>query len=75
MLDPTCGSGAFLFAALEILKPLYEACLDRMGGFVADCRPAGPRTKDHPAISATRWQRSRQASQPRLLHLQVHHRQ
>ncbi len=27
MLDPTCGSGAFLFAALNILKPLYEACL------------------------------------------------
>lgn len=24
VLDPTCGSGAFLFAALEILEPLYE---------------------------------------------------
>jgi tRNA1(Val) A37 N6-methylase TrmN6 len=30
VLDPTCGSGAFLFAAMNILKPLYEACLDRM---------------------------------------------
>lgn len=30
VLDPTCGSGAFLFAALNILEPLYEACLDRM---------------------------------------------
>ena len=30
VLDPTCGSGAFLFAALNILKPLYEACLIRM---------------------------------------------
>ncbi len=30
VLDPTCGSGAFLFAALNILKPLYEACLTRM---------------------------------------------
>lgn len=30
ILDPTCGSGAFLFAALNILEPLYEACLDRM---------------------------------------------
>lgn len=29
-LDPTCGSGAFLFAALNVLEPLYEACLDRM---------------------------------------------
>jgi hypothetical protein len=30
VLDPTCGSGAFLFAALNILEPLYEACLQRM---------------------------------------------
>jgi hypothetical protein len=30
ILDPTCGSGAFLFAALRILYPLYEACLTRM---------------------------------------------
>ncbi len=34
VLDPTCGSGAFLFAALNILKPLYEACLTRMQNFV-----------------------------------------
>ncbi len=33
VLDPTCGSGAFLFAALNILEPLYEACLDRMENF------------------------------------------
>lgn len=30
ILDPTCGSGAFLFAALNILEPLYETCLARM---------------------------------------------
>jgi hypothetical protein len=36
VLDPTCGSGAFLFAALNILEPLYEACLDRMEGFVQE---------------------------------------
>ncbi len=30
ILDPTCGSGAFLFAALNILEPLYIACLERM---------------------------------------------
>lgn len=30
ILDPTCGSGAFLFAALNILEPLYEVCIDRM---------------------------------------------
>ena len=34
VLDPTCGSGAFLFAALGILQPLYEQCLDRMQWFV-----------------------------------------
>ena len=36
VLDPTCGSGAFLFAALNILEPLYEACLDRMQEMVAE---------------------------------------
>ena len=30
ILDPTCGSGAFLFAALNILEPLYEVCINRM---------------------------------------------
>lgn len=30
ILDPTCGSGAFLFAALTILEILYSACLTRM---------------------------------------------
>lgn len=30
ILDPTCGSGAFLFAAMNILEPLYETCIDRM---------------------------------------------
>jgi len=41
ILDPTCGSGAFLFAALNILEPLYEACLDRMGAFVEDLARSG----------------------------------
>ncbi len=36
VLDPTCGSGAFLFAALNILEPLYAACLTRMQAMVAD---------------------------------------
>ena len=36
MLDPTCGSGAFLFAALNILEPLYTACLEGMRGFLDD---------------------------------------
>lgn len=33
ILDPTCGSGAFLFAAMNILEPLYEVCIDRMQEF------------------------------------------
>ncbi len=34
ILDPTCGSGAFLFAALNILELFYEACISRMRGFI-----------------------------------------
>jgi hypothetical protein len=41
VLDPTCGSGAFLFAALNILEPLYEACLERMAAFVEDLARSG----------------------------------
>ncbi|MDE2716595.1 MAG: Eco57I restriction-modification methylase domain-containing protein, partial [Chloroflexota bacterium] len=36
ILDPSCGSGAFLFAALNILEPLYTACLEGMRGFLDD---------------------------------------
>ncbi|CCF84867.1 conserved hypothetical protein [Nitrolancea hollandica Lb] len=41
VLDPTCGSGAFLFAALNILEPLYDACLDRMQVFVDELALSG----------------------------------
>ncbi|GHO89330.1 Eco57I restriction-modification methylase domain-containing protein [Dictyobacter formicarum] len=30
ILDPTCGSGAFLLAAVKILHPLYACCLERI---------------------------------------------
>ena len=30
ILDPTCGSGAFLFAAMNILEPLYYDCITRL---------------------------------------------
>ena len=36
VLDPTCGSGAFLFAALNILEPIYTACLEAMRGLLDD---------------------------------------
>ena len=46
VLDPTCGSGAFLFAGLNILEPLYTACLEGMQGFLDDLersdRPHSP---------------------------------
>lgn len=34
ILDPTCGSGAFLFTALNILESLYKLCLDGMQAMV-----------------------------------------
>ena len=41
VLDPTCGSGAFLFAALNVLEPLYTACLEGMRGFLDDLDRTG----------------------------------
>ena len=41
VLDPTCGSGAFLFAALNMLEPLYTACLEGMRGFLDDLERSG----------------------------------
>ena len=38
ILDPTCGSGAFLFAALNILEPIYSACLEAMQGLLDDLK-------------------------------------
>ncbi|HEY6284430.1 MAG TPA: DNA methyltransferase [Ktedonobacteraceae bacterium] len=55
VLDPTCGSGAFLFAALNILETLYEACLDRMQIIIEErdqldaALPANKR-QQHPAL-------------------------
>ena len=48
VLDPTCGSGAFLFAALNILEPLYTACLEGMRGFLNDAeRSERKRSPEH----------------------------
>ncbi len=33
ILDPTCGCGEFLVAALRVLEPLYQVCLARMRTF------------------------------------------
>ncbi|MDR2199564.1 MAG: Eco57I restriction-modification methylase domain-containing protein [Deltaproteobacteria bacterium] len=34
ILDPTCGSGAFLFSALSVLESLYGCCLCRMEDYL-----------------------------------------
>lgn len=41
VLDPTCGSGAFLFAALNVLEPVYLACLDAMQRLLDAAERAG----------------------------------
>ena len=46
VLDPTCGSGAFLFAALNILEPLYRASLERMRALLGDWEARSD--KSHP---------------------------
>jgi len=53
VLDPTCGSGAFLFAALEVLHTLYEGVLERLGVILADWQAAGEK---HP-----KWEKEIQA--------------
>lgn len=42
VLDPTCGSGAFLFAALRILESLYGDCIERMEQFLDEQDSATP---------------------------------
>jgi len=44
IIDPTCGSGAFLFAAMNILESLYESCIQRMENFVEEA-PKGKYAK------------------------------
>ncbi len=57
VLDPACGSGAFLFAALNALEPLYEQCINRMEDFIEEddrLREQGKRsgTKKYPQFRA-----------------------
>jgi hypothetical protein len=41
VLDPCCGAGSLLVAALDTLKPLYAACLDRMEAAVSESAACG----------------------------------
>jgi len=49
VLDPTCGSGAFLFAAINILEPLYELALDKMRQIVGapEDAPTRPNAREN----------------------------
>ena len=44
--DPTCGSGAFLLSALDVLEPMYTAVLDRARE-IADSVARGPAGWSH----------------------------
>ena len=79
ILDPTCGSGAFLFAALELLQPLYQACLIRMQEFVNEAKTeAASKGKELHFNRFAHFRknagRRSQTHQHRLLHPQNHHR-
>ena len=78
VLDPTCGSGAFLFAALNLLEPLYTACLEAMRGLVEDVERAQS-PPPPPPREVGRLSRSvapdGNSCQRTLLHSQVHYHQ
>ncbi len=44
--DPTCGSGAFLLSALDVLEPMYSVVLGRASE-IADSVARGPRGWSH----------------------------
>ena len=44
--DPTCGSGAFLLSALDVLEPMYTVVLDRARE-IADSVARGPAGWSH----------------------------
>jgi len=62
VLDPTCGSGAFLFAVLDVLEPLYSACIDRLEQIKSTNSPGGGW---HQSISPTTLARLLLRSQAR----------
>jgi hypothetical protein len=48
ILDPTCGSGAFLLAAVNTLAPLYTDCLKRLQSITDnDAHPSFSSTSQH----------------------------
>lgn len=51
IFDPTCGSGAFLFAALEVLEDIYDHVIDAMAAAENESAVAGilAQVKAHPS--------------------------
>jgi hypothetical protein len=68
ILDPTCGSGAFLFAALNVLEPLYELVWNVWGGlsktWTTPSRSAGLRNS---RISVGSWAACQRTPTPATL--------
>lgn len=63
ILDPTCGSGAFLFSALNLIQDLYEGCLSRMESFLAE-NEAGQGSIDAKTIEFFKTELARIAEHP-----------
>ncbi len=51
ILDPTCGSGAFLFSALNILVSIYSTCVDTMREIVGSSLKKIESEKFHETLS------------------------
>ncbi|GCF07397.1 Eco57I restriction-modification methylase domain-containing protein [Dictyobacter arantiisoli] len=60
VLDPTCGSGAFLVAAMEILRSLYMLCIERIEIFLAEASLPAMTTMSEHEISSQQRQANHQ---------------
>jgi hypothetical protein len=71
VLDPTCGSGAFLFAALNILEELYDACINRMEIFIDDADRAEPGNKKYKDFRQTLEQMAKHPSRQYFIYKSI----
>jgi len=71
VLDPTCGSGAFLFAALNILEELYDACINRMEIFIDDADRAEPGNRKYKDFRQTLEQMAKHPSRQYFIYKSI----
>jgi hypothetical protein len=71
VIDPTCGSGAFLFAALNILEELYDACINRMEIFIDDADRAEPGNKKYKDFRQTLEQMAKHPSRQYFIYKSI----